>query len=56
MLSDMNSDGKLDIVWQNSVASAQVYGWYLDGAGHLVGDSWIQTAPLPPTWRVVGGK
>lgn len=56
MLNDMNSDGKLDIVWQNTVTPAPLYVWHMNGAGGLVGGGYFGPANLNPAWRVVGGK
>jgi hypothetical protein len=57
MLSDMNSDGFLDIVWQNQDLAIPLYQWLLDGAGNRLAEGFLlPLAPVPQDWRIVGGK
>jgi hypothetical protein len=57
--SDVNGDGKSDLVFQNG--SGQVYSWFLDGTGNAIngtqglaaGSKYLYSAGLGD-WRVVG--
>lgn len=52
--ADFNSDGKLDLVWQNDT-TRQVSVWYLGGAqgNTFLSDSWLSPNSVTG-WRVVG--
>ena len=57
MLNDMNHDGKIDIVWQNTVVPSPLYVWYLNGAGGMQRAGYLgPVVQLSPLWRIVGGR
>jgi hypothetical protein len=57
MLSDMNHDGKADIVWQNGVTAERLLIWFMNGAGAMAAQNFFDPPVyLPPNWRVVGGR
>jgi len=51
--ADFNSDGHLDVVWQNDM-SRQVVVWYMGGAqgNTLQGWDWLSEAGVPG-WKVI---
>jgi hypothetical protein len=58
MMSDLNGDNIPDLVWQHSTMTIALYRWYLNGAGGAPTSEGylLPAAPVPPQWRVVGGK
>jgi neprosin-like protein/VCBS repeat protein/FG-GAP repeat protein len=51
---DLNSDGKTDIMWQDT-SNGQVYIWFMDGQGNQQGGRYIQNGSTFPGWNIVAG-
>jgi hypothetical protein len=50
--ADLNSDGKMDILWQNKT-TGQVAAWLMDGSGHAMRSILISSGGIAD-WKVVG--
>jgi arylsulfate sulfotransferase len=51
-IADINHDGVLDVVWENTSSHA-VAAWFMDGNGHRTGSFLIRGAKTTD-WRIVG--
>ena len=49
---DLNSDGKCDLMWQNT-SNGQVYIWFMDGQGNQQSGRYIQGGATFPGWNVI---
>jgi hypothetical protein len=56
-ITDLNGDGKPDLIWQNASTGGQVFAWYMGGP---LGNNFLGATYLAPTgmgspgWSVVG--
>ena len=50
---DVNSDGAVDLIWQNATTN-QVLFWFLDGHGHYLSQQDLSNGVSFGSWKVIG--